>query len=85
MSANLHFDRDHIIALLAGYSMSLFSLSRSYSVPTYMVLGIVNTYITYPSHAPVPIELTAKRLMQLLPLSIAFLVGTYIFIKVTIR
>ena len=45
----LHFDlirmRPFICALLAGWVTSIMSLSRCYVVPTYLVLGIVASYL----------------------------------------
>ena len=36
--------RPYLIAMIAGYAMGIFSLSRNYIVPTYMIFGIVAAY-----------------------------------------
>ncbi len=36
--------RPYIVALIAGYGMGIFSLSRNYIVPTYVIFGIATAY-----------------------------------------
>jgi hypothetical protein len=77
----------YFLSILAGYGVSLLSLSRSYVVPTYLVLGVVNAYCLESRRQGLPtiVRLDGRRGVELLFVSLASLVGIYLFIKFSIR
>jgi hypothetical protein len=74
----------YLLAILTGYSTSMYSLSRSYVVPTYLVLGISNAYFLIGMRAglPTPVVLDFRRVRQLILVSIGFLLLVYLQIKI---
>jgi hypothetical protein len=75
--------RPYLSALLAGWCMSMFSLSRCYVVPTYLVLGMQAAYLNLVRiHTPGlrPLMFWNRRLvMQLTAASTVLFVGLYAF------
>lgn len=88
-TADASFYRLHpyMLALICGSCISMFSISRSYIAPTYMLLGIVDAYILEAQRRGLPpvVTITGRRLAELLVWSVLFLVVIYIFIRVTAR
>jgi hypothetical protein len=81
--------RPFICALLAGWCMSIFSLSRSYIVPTYMLIGTAVAYLNLvwihtPSGEPLVIwsKLHAWRLAVA---SATAFTGLYVFTAIMTR
>ena len=76
-----------ILAGVVGFAMSQFSLSRAYSVPTYLVFGAANAYSMESQRhgAPPVIDLSQRNLGALLVGSMAFLVGVNLFIRFGFR
>ncbi len=77
----------YMLALIGGSCASMFSISRAYVVPTYMLLGIVDAYILETQRRGLPpvITITGRRLAELVVYSIVFLIGIWVFIRVSAR
>uniref|UniRef100_A0A7C2PAU5 O-antigen ligase domain-containing protein n=1 Tax=Schlesneria paludicola TaxID=360056 RepID=A0A7C2PAU5_9PLAN len=75
--------RPYVAAVLTGWCMSMFSLSRCYVVPTYLVLGLAAAYLNLAwIHTPEgrPLVIWNQRLAGQLTLASAMLfVGLYAF------
>lgn len=76
-----------MLALLVAYATSMMSLSRSYVVPTYLVAGLMSSYIalTQPYMSVPTIRLDGRVWSWLVLGSIAFLAIVYLYIKVLVR
>ncbi|MFO1020266.1 MAG: O-antigen ligase family protein [Planctomycetales bacterium] len=76
-------------AMLAGWAMGLFSLSRCYVPPTYLIIGIVSNYIHIVEQDMVPRRVVTRwdsDHVKLLALtSVSTLVFLYVFVKVFAR
>jgi hypothetical protein len=79
----------YLAALLAGWATGLFSLSRCYVVPTYMILGLAASYIRLAGVEIVPRRAWAvwdgPNFRRLLASSTAFLVFLFIFARTFAR
>ena len=77
----------YCLAILSGAVLSMFSLSRTYVVPTYLVLGVANAYCLESQRQGIraPLSITPGRIAALALLSIGFLIVIQIFIKLTLR
>jgi hypothetical protein len=76
--------RPCVLAVLAAYGVGLCSLSRAYTVTTYLILGTAAAYLTLltacgASATTVP---SGKSVRQLLVASVGFLVCLYVFVRV---
>ena len=76
-----------VCALLVAYGVSMFSLSRCYVVPTYLVAGLVASYIRLA--APLATfklpSFNGKLLQRLATAEVAMIAATYLFIKIAVR
>jgi O-antigen ligase len=73
--------RPYIVAAVAGYAAGLISLSRAYTVPTYLVVGIAAAYLNLCPGRPVT-RLNATMVLRLATASVLFLMATNIFVRV---
>lgn len=76
-----------LLAIIAAYAVGLLSLSRSYVVPTYLILGLATVYakitVVYP---PLPSLRVDMRLVQRLAVvGVCFLAASYVFVRVFTR
>ncbi len=79
--------RPYILAMISSYGVGLLSLSRAYTVPTYMMFGIVTVYLQSAgviSSMPAP-RLDCSFVMRLLKLSVAWLLILMAFTKLMVR
>lgn len=53
--------RPFVVAILVGYAGGIFSISRDYIVPTYLVLGVVDAYLRCAYPAPPPWLAVTRR------------------------
>ncbi|MFN4258321.1 MAG: O-antigen ligase family protein [Gemmataceae bacterium] len=51
----------YLLAILTTYCVGLFSISRAYVIPTYLILGVANAYLLI-THAHVPLRLPKVNL-----------------------
>jgi O-antigen ligase len=79
--------RPYVIAIIAAYGAGLLSLSRAYVAPTYMVLGLASACVRLTSASwPTPVVRCDARLaVNLVLVSVASLVGIYLFIRVFVQ
>lgn len=76
--------RPCLLALVAGYCAGMMTLSRVYTVPTYLVLGLVSSYLKMTQAAPVlPIQRLDVR--RVAAVGAIFLVTMYIFVQYTVQ
>ena len=77
----------YLTALLAGSAVSMFSLSRNYFVPTYLVLGLATAYVQIACGQTqlLPLRFDAWFLKRLALGGVCFLAAIYIFVRVTVR
>jgi putative inorganic carbon (hco3(-)) transporter len=79
--------RPYLLAVLAGFGVGLLSLSRNYSLTTYLVLGLLAVFfrLADPRGALPWLRLRLKMGPQLAALSVLFLFGAYVFIRVSLN
>jgi len=77
----------YLMAMVCGYSVSMLSLSRSYVVPTYLVLGVANVYCRQSQNQGIPVlvPLDQRRIGQLLLVAVLFLAAIQTVIKIKLR
>lgn len=79
----------YMAAIIAGWGVGLFSLSRCYVVPTYMVLGMAATFISIAGpRLRDPcwlVALNKQHLQRWIAASIGYLCFLYLFVKVFAR
>lgn len=76
-----------VVALLVAYATSMFSLSRCYIVPTYLMAGLFACYLRLAA-PPGTFKLPAfdgRLLSRLATAEVAMIAATYLFIKVAVR
>lgn len=79
--------RPYMLAIVAGYAAGLLSLTRCYTVPTQLVLALGAAYLNVVGRAGgarLP-RLDAKTLRFAGAAGLAFLVMTYVFVRVMIN
>ncbi|HEV3004655.1 MAG TPA: O-antigen ligase family protein, partial [Pirellulales bacterium] len=79
--------RPYLLGAVAGYAVSMLSVSRSYVVPTYTVLGLAAAYlrdaVTVPALAGTAFD---RRLVKFAIVSSAmFVAAVYVFVRVFAR
>jgi hypothetical protein len=76
--------RPYLLALVASAAVCMLSLSLTYIVPTYMILGLATAYAAVTvGRLPVPVLRFDVGLAQRLALaSIGFLAAVYVFVRV---
>jgi O-antigen ligase len=77
----------YLLSIIVGSAVSQMSLSRCYVVPTYLVFGVANAYCLESRRQGLPgtVSLTPRRVGELVLLSIGFLAGIYLFIRLGFR
>lgn len=79
----------YLAAILAGWGVGLFSLSRCYIVPTYMVIGMAASFIAlagpHLNRACWLIAWNRQHVVKLLVSSAGLLSFLYVFVKVFAR
>ena len=78
--------RPYLCALLAGWCAAMLSLSRCYVVPTYLVIGLIASYLTMASKHATPPRLfvvwNARHRRMLVAASLATFLLFYLVVKV---
>jgi O-antigen ligase len=77
----------YVTAMLVGFAVSMYSLSRNYVVPTYMMLGLMTAYghIAGSPTQSSPLRFDSLFLKRLVVGSVCFLVVIYVFVRITVR
>jgi hypothetical protein len=75
--------RPYVLAMVVGYAVGLWSLSRNYVVPTYLVLGLASTYVrlSMEETSVMVLRLDKRLVRQLAMVSVACLVMIYASIR----
>ena len=76
--------RPYLMAMVAGYAAGIFSLSRNYIVPTYMIFGIVAAFqqAAFDPLEPAEFCLNHEQGKRLLIAGVCVLVGIKVFLAV---
>lgn len=77
----------YLMAALAGAIIGMFSLSRSYGLPTYMLLGMVASYLSLPQvsrRVSLP-TFTPRLLVRLGVVSMCTFAALYLFVRIMAR
>jgi hypothetical protein len=74
----------YLMAMLVAYAAGIFFLSRSYIVPTYLLLGLAVVYLRLRSTGTTPAwcKLAFARLAGV---SVCFLIGAYTFVRLFVN
>jgi hypothetical protein len=75
--------RPCILALLAGYGVGMFSSTRSYSLPTYLLLGLAAVYcrLAPVSEAEPLVRMDRRLAVRLAGLSVVVLAAIFVFVR----
>ncbi len=79
--------RPHLMAVVTGSAVCMMTLSLSYIVPTYMVLGLATVYlvVAVPRAARPVVRVDLPMLQRLALVSIAFLAVAYLYVRLMVR
>jgi hypothetical protein len=79
--------RPFLMAILAAYTIGYMALSRCYSLPTFLILGLVTVYLRLvSSHSRVEVPRLSLRLIQnCIVVSLGFVIVAYLFIRTFAR
>ncbi len=79
--------RPFLMALIAGYTTGMMSLSRNYVVPTYLTVGLAIAFLNVtPVFPPLPpMRMGSRLLVRLCGISLAVLLATYVFVRMFAR
>jgi O-antigen ligase len=75
--------RPYILGTTAAYAAGLLSLSRTYTVPAYLTVGIATAYLRLASPDVQPLNVKTARLLTVT--SIVFLAAVYLFVRIFVR
>lgn len=79
----------YLAAIVAGWGVGMFSLSRCYVVPTYLVFGMVTAYVNLVRTQLYPRRLLAawdqQHVTHLVAGSGALLAGLFVFVRIFVR
>ncbi|MCI0455473.1 MAG: O-antigen ligase family protein [Gemmataceae bacterium] len=77
----------YLMAVLGGSAVCMLTLSLSYIVPTYMVLGLVTVYlgVAVVRVAQPVLRCDIQLLGRLAVVSVAFVAASYVFVNVMVR
>jgi hypothetical protein len=73
-----------LLSILVATMVGLCSISRAYAIPVYLVLGVMAVYLRIVAEegGDTPCAVTASNIRRVLVSSTAFLVLTYLFVRV---
>jgi O-antigen ligase len=82
----LHRLYPFLMATLAAYTVGICFLSRSYIVPTYMILGLAVVYQRlHATQAPIALPAWTFAWPRLAGVSFGFLISSYAFVRMFVR
>lgn len=83
----LSFVQPFLMAMLVGFMVSIMSLSRSYTLTTYLMLGFVATYhrIVQQDGVVSGVKPNPQELIRIVAASVAFIIFIYLYIRVGFR
>jgi hypothetical protein len=74
----------YLVAMFVAYATGIFFLSRSYIVPTYLLLGLAVVYLRMRVNGPAP-AWCKLALVRLAGVSVCFLAVTYTFVRMFVN
>jgi hypothetical protein len=79
--------RPYMMMIVAGYGGGMFSISRAYIIPTYLVAGLAAVYLRdTPVWPPSPaLRFSGRLVVRLAVVAAAFLAVLYLFVRNTAR
>jgi O-antigen ligase len=79
--------RPFLVAALIAYAAGMMFLSRSYVVPTYLMLGLAAAYLrVVPTSPPLPpIRMSVSLLGRAALIGVLFVVAIHAFVRLTLR
>jgi putative inorganic carbon (HCO3(-)) transporter len=79
--------RPFLWAIVCSYCIGMFSLSRAYNLPTYLVLGIAAAYLRMaePLCSIAPLRFDSPFFQRLFVVGLACLIGLYLFVRIMVR
>jgi hypothetical protein len=79
--------RQYILAVVAASAVGIFSLSRVYFTPTYMVLGLAAAYLSLPAlkNLPEVPRASPKLVVRLIAIGFVTLLFLYCWVKLFAR
>ena len=77
----------YITAMLVGFAVSMFSLSRNYVVPTYLMFGLAAVYVHMAAAgSQVPLLRFDRAFVKRLAISsVCFLAAIYLFVRLGVH
>ncbi|MBX9580894.1 MAG: O-antigen ligase family protein [Gemmataceae bacterium] len=82
----LRFFRPFVFAQVVGFSAGIFSLSRCYVVPTYLILGLATAYLGLAvPNPPAWFRVTPKLGVRLAAFGVVAFIGLYLLTRVLVR
>jgi O-antigen ligase len=78
--------RPYLMAIVCAFAGGLYSLSRCYVVPTYLVLGLAAVYIPTAVRPPLPVlHWNSRMAVRLFLVGLGVLIFLYLFVRVFAR
>jgi O-antigen ligase len=77
--------RPYILAILTGYTMGTLSLTRSYTLTTYLVLGLVETYVGVAAAGYPILRFDARLARTLVVVGVAVLVIIHVVVRLLVN
>jgi putative inorganic carbon (hco3(-)) transporter len=79
--------RPFLWTIVCSYCIGMYSLSRAYNLPTYVVLGIAAAYLRMaePRSSIAPLRFDSAFVKRLLVVGVMCVVGLYLFVRVMVR
>jgi O-antigen ligase len=79
--------RPYLAAAIAAYVIGMMSLTRSYLVPTYLMLGLATAYsrVRPAAGGAAGPRLSGRLVSELLLVSLAFLAGAFLWIRASVH
>ena len=79
--------RPYVWAITWSFCIGITSLSRAYTVPTYVVLGIAGSYlqIAEPRSSIPPLKFDSSFVQRMLGVGVACVVVFYLFVRIMVR
>lgn len=83
----VNHSRPFVVAAVAGYCVGMYSLSRNYVIPTYLIAAMAsaNLWISHPPSERTWFKMDGVMLRRLVLCGVLVLVGLKLFVKVMVR
>ena len=87
LDADLRRFQPYLLAVVVSFAVGYMSLSRGYSLTTYLVFGLVTSFMRVSDPRPEPpwLKLGPALVAQLASVSLVFVAAIYLFIRLSLR